>query len=212
MVHVEEVLLSRTLARIFNNVKTLFRDRGYDLERTPSESQLVAALIMKCIKNGEPVLKGHTKDRKSYALTFFSDSNKLPIHSFRDMVEWTNQYMEDKAADVKCVVLIITKDGMTPATKQEMLSYEDTITFESWTHKELLHNITKHELFPPHIPLSPRSTQQVLTRYQTTQDKLYHMSRNDPVAKYYAFQPGTVVKIERRLGLTQPCTVYRLVK
>lgn len=208
-VQAEEVLLSRTLTRVFANVKTLFRDRGYKLERAPKD-ELVASHIMTCIKNGEPVLKGFQLNQCT--LAFLTDVKRLPIHQFRDILETTNTYMETQPETMNCVVLIVCKEGTTPATGSEMSSYKGRIVFESWTHSELLHNLPRHELSPEYIPLSPRSKEQVLTKYMVKEEHLMHMSRSDPAAKYYAFKPGTVIQINRKFGMTTPTTVYRLVK
>jgi DNA-directed RNA polymerase I, II, and III subunit RPABC1 len=68
--------------------------------------------------------------------------------------------------------------------------------------KNLLFNITKHELVPKHEFMNNDEAQEVYNQYsikenQRTQKLPLLMTKTDPVSKYYDFKPGSLIKITR---------------
>lgn len=212
----EQFITTRPLVKVFCNMKQMLKDRGYKLRRYWHDQNLIMNHIVKCIEEGKPVLEATSKkgdSPSSCAIAFFSDIPKLNIGQFRQMLEYTKDYLEQlPSPTTDCTVLVFSKEGLTSSTKAAILADHGNIHFESWVQADLMHNITKHVLFPPHVPLSPRSTQCLLNKYGTQPDKLLQMSSQDAAARYYGLKPGQVVRIERKVGLLPPCVVYRHVK
>ena len=203
-----QYITSRPLVKIAANMKQMLKDRGYRLRRTPSDPDLLVSHILKCVEAGEPVLVGHRGE--AHVIAFFTEVSNLSISQYRQMLDYALEHYPDP--DAPTTVLVLTKDGLTHATRAAMFGDHGHISFESWTYSELSLNITKHALFPKHQALSPRSTRALLARYGTTPDRLYQMNPTDPARKYYGWPSGTVVQVERRLGQLPPSLVYRHVK
>lgn len=83
------------------------------------------------------------------------------------------------------------------------------ITIEVFAEQDLLVNITKHELVPKHILLSPAEKKALLERYRLRETQLPRIRSDDPVAKYLALVKGQVVKIIRKSETAGRYASYR---
>lgn len=89
--------------------------------------------------------------------------------------------------------IIIYSGSSTPmATKLAESSIE--IDMELFTEEELQYNITKHYLVPKHIKLSDEDAESFKIKYGT---KFPVILRSDPIARFYHYKRGDVIKIER---------------
>ena len=67
---------------------------------------------------------------------------------------------------------------------------------------QVCYNVTHHALVPKHT---------VVASTQFKVDNLPVMKKTDPVAQYYGWDVGTVVRIERVFGGHEPVVFFRLV-
>ncbi len=72
-------------------------------------------------------------------------------------------------------------------------------------------NILEHELVPKHEVLSKDEKEEVLKRYNTTEDKLPKILSTDPVVKKIGAKPGDLIKITRKSEVAGEVVYYRLV-
>lgn len=80
--------------------------------------------------------------------------------------------------------------------------------------KNLLFNITKHELVPKHELLDVEDAKKIYERYSIRDNqKILKLplliTKTDPVAKYYDFKPGNLIKITRPSSSIGEAISYR---
>lgn len=93
--------------------------------------------------------------------------------------------------------IIIYEDVMTPSVKKVLQKMN--ITIEIFQKKELIYNITKHDLVPKHEKIDSKDDD--LAKYPT-------IKKTDPVSRFYHFQVGDLIKITRKDG----SLYYRVVR
>ncbi|EPY27408.1 DNA-directed RNA polymerases I, II, and III subunit RPABC1 [Strigomonas culicis] len=82
---------------------------------------------------------------------------------------------------------------------------------ELFEEDDLAVNITRHELVPRHVPLTPEQTREVLQAHALEVHQLPRLLATDPVARYFGLTRGNVVRIERRSESAGVYASYRQV-
>ena len=106
--------------------------------------------------------------------------------------------------------ILIIAGKLTQLAKQRIDEINPIIRVEIFTEGELVVNITKHELVPKHILLSPQEKSELLKRYNIKQSQLPKIFVTDPVAKYHGLTRGDVVKIIRVSETAGKYITYRI--
>ena len=86
----------------------------------------------------------------------------------------------------------------------------DNIRIELFSRDEMQFNITKHELVPQHIKLSPEEVAKLRKELKcpNRELKIPTMLTTDAVARFYGYKEGDCIKIIRKEGFV----MYRIVK
>jgi DNA-directed RNA polymerase subunit H (RpoH/RPB5) len=186
----------KTFEKIISTVNEMFIDRGYVLipktEWSKKNSQIEdLRVIGKSPKTGT-------------VFVYFATDIKVHVKKIREYI----QHMEENKVNH---AVIVYAHQITPGAKSE-LTQKKIETFQS---KELFENITRHALVPRHEQVQTDQEVQSIMKKFHIQSKnefpIYYTS--DPVVRYYGWDPGTVIKIERRLGgLKDPEIYYRIVR
>lgn len=109
--------------------------------------------------------------------------------------------------------IIITKEGITPFAKSEILEIKqnENIQIDVFTESELLFDITEHVLVPKHELLTAEEKENLLVSLKIKEHQLPKILHTDPVAKYYGFEKTNVVKITRISETAGTYLNYRIV-
>ena len=106
--------------------------------------------------------------------------------------------------------LMVGKGNITPSAKQAIIEVQSHFIIEFFEEKELLVNITEHELVPKHIVMNETERQALLKRYRVKESQLPKIQVTDPVARYFGLSRGQVVKIIRTSETAGKYITYRL--
>lgn len=126
---------------------------------------------------------------------------KMSVKALRKLLATTNA-----CARLTCVISVV-HDSVTHFAVKEQLG-EDRL--QIFKYGELMFNVTRHVLVPPHTRVPSGEVEHLLKRLSARIDQIPAIFANDPVVRYHGWTPGTMVEVERRmLGGMQK--YYRLV-
>ena len=190
-------------------------DRGYDVsdeqwildaQKTDLEISLVflkqsalnnvsfCSSLSKLYKSVDnPILAVHFLDRN------FDESKQ------RDKMVSTDQFKSvirefSKQRATKCLLIVPTK--LSPQARKEAARSNLGIML----HEELKFNVAHHCMVPKHVAVSKQDADVFYASRKIDASQLPIIRDTDPVAKYYGYSKGTLVKIER-----PGWTVFRVV-
>jgi len=139
-------------------------------------------------------------------VTFILDAKSF---SKKDLVA-LKTHMDEKYPTNEMTVIIV-QDKQTPQITKELLNDEYKL-YEIFSMKNLMFNITHHEIVPRHIILNQEEIEEMLKIFKTTRAQLPKLLTTDPVAKYYGMKAGDVCKIIRQSPMTGESYYYRILK
>lgn len=151
---------------------------------------------------------------------FIPDENKSPIY-----IHFHNENKSLAKSDLKNLVesliekynnheikiIILLKEKGNGSILKE-INKEIYKNVEIFMNKNMIFNITHHELVPKHIILNEEECAELLDKYSTTLNKLPKMLKTDPIAQYFGMKPNQVCKIIRNSPEVGEYISYRLVK
>lgn len=106
--------------------------------------------------------------------------------------------------------IFITQTPISPSAVRLLSGVPGRIC-EHFQEQDLLVNITRHELVPKHVLLSPEEKARLLERYRLKESQLPRIQVSDPVARYLGLRRGQVVKIIRKSETAGRYASYRWV-
>ena len=130
--------------------------------------------------------------------------------SKKDLVN-LKAYIDENFPTKEMTVIIIVQEKPTPQIAKEFQN-DEFKNYEIFLTKNLMFNITHHEIVPKHIMLNESEEEKVLEEFQSTRTQLPKLLSSDPVAKYYGMKIGDVCKIVRHSPMTGESIYYRIVK
>jgi DNA-directed RNA polymerase I, II, and III subunit RPABC1 len=130
-------------------------------------------------------------------IVFYNEIGKLNVERVLEFLSQMKDY------NIKHSI-VIYKEAVTPVAKKVVEELQDII-FELFEEKTLRYNITQHRLVPKHTALTKVESSAFKKKYGL---KIPVLLTTDPVSKFYFFQRGDIIKIERDNGFIS----YRIVK
>ena len=196
--------------RMRRTISQMLRDRGFNVDPIDYEMDFETFLA---------TFPGPSSEQYNQIYQH-NNPNINPIMTRFDYDDghFTNKQLKDclatmKAKDIKHAILIVTDGSMTPMTVKtvEKIKTQESLQIELFEQKEVLINITEHELVPKHSPLTDEEKKQLLDRYQVTESQIPRILKTDPVIRYLGVDVGTVVEITRKSETAERYITYRLV-
>lgn len=154
----------------------------------------------------EPSLAFSCQDRDGLLLAYVTNETKVGVKSLRKLREECRRYGSKH-------LILICPDGLTPFAAKELEKQDkDELDVEVFRKDEISFCVPRHCLVPPHIPLTSVEKKELLNLLGAAKAScLPKLKQSDPVAKYYHYPIGTVVRIQRRIGILEEETYFRLV-
>ena len=151
---------------------------------------------------------------------FIPDENKSPIY-----IHFHNENKSLAKSDLKNLVesliekynnheikiIILLKEKGNGSIFKE-LNKEEYKHVEIFMNKNMIFNITHHQMVPKHSLLSSEEEEEMLEKYNTTKNKLPKILRSDPIVQYYGMKSDQICKIIRKSPEVGVSVYYRLVK
>ncbi len=154
------------------------------------------------------IIANHSKDVNRIAyVSYILETKTFSKKDLQNLKTFIDETFPTK--DV--TVIIIVQEKPTPQIAKELLN-DEFKSYEIFLTKNLMFNITHHEIVPKHIILNEDEAKSVLEEFQANKSQLPKLLSSDPVAKYYGMKSGDVCKIIRNSPMTGESFYYRLVK
>lgn len=176
------------LQSIYITAAAMLNDRGVRVTSVCVDSRQ----LCDAVRDGRPVIAGEHGD--AHVSVYVDRDDRISVKSVRALVE----------ASPRAILVLVSADGPTAFCRKEI---PESDRLQYFSARELVHNITRHRLVPPHRALAEQETKEVLDRYSALPEQLPVLLMNDPVRRYYNFRPGTIVEI-RRSGMSQEASLY----
>ena len=195
-----------TMFRVRKTVLEMLSDRNYII----SEEDLnldISDFRSRLIENKINIESHNNKNENMY-VHFFLDNKSFGKKDLVNLKEYLNEKYESKNLNI----IIVLKEKPTAQIKKELLN-EEYNNIEIFFVKNLLFNVTKHEIIPKHeIMEDEEEIKKMLEEFQCLPRNLPKILSSDPVAKYYGMKSGQICKITRKSKVTGESIYYRLVK
>ena len=131
------------------------------------------------------------------AIVFFNESPSFDTKSMKEIFSVMSETGVNHS-------IVVYKDKVTPATKST-LEQSDDMKIELFAEEDLQFNITKHRL----QPIFEKLSEDEATEFKKTFGMKYGTLRLDrPIARFYDYRRGDVIRIKRSDGYIN----YRIVK
>ena len=158
--------------------------------------------------------KGGIIDRKN--LTLIVGNKKRLIHVYFTKEDIGVIFIEniirelEKEKGINAIIVLYEPINKI-SEKIIKLINNSKFNIELFNEKELLFNVTKHELVPKHSVISETQKIKLLKTYRINQSQLPRILVTDPVIRYYGLKKGQVVKITRESETAGYYLNYRLI-
>ena len=180
----------------------MVRDRGY---LVPPEELAILDLTVEqfferyldsnfdaniSVLNNRIYTKAAGNDRLGvFFFTHPSDKTEVPVFMIRKVKTTKDQF--------SLTELVVIVDAKISNIGRTELANIGTASLQIFRENELTYNPTKHVTVPVHRLLTAEEAAAVLKQLKVDSNRLLVISDKDPIVKYYGWNPGNIVKIER---------------
>ena len=204
----------KSIIRAFQTINYMLIDRGTIKEKDrkqisiPGNENESRPMIFH-----ETITYKNEKDEQKYSYVIFYLNNKFAIKYMETFLE--PRPNEDKFSPKSDEhVIFVYKDKFTTVNEKNLKKILQFKKFEMFCIKNILFNITKHELVPKHELVETEEAKKIYSRYSIKDNqKILKLplliTTSDSVAKYYDFKPTNLIKITRPSSSVGESVSYR---
>jgi len=198
------------IARLYKIKKTelqMLEARGYYVKNIPYEAFKQSFKI----ENGKiPILNFYGNKINDESSTIYVEYIIAEKIKTDDITQFCMKLKEKNIPNG----IIIISGLISSMARQKLKETNDSKLFhiEIFEDKELIVNITEHELVPKHIILSDEEKQTLLKKYRLKESQLPKILTSDPVARFLGLVKGQVVKIIRASETAGRYITYRIAQ
>lgn len=181
------------LYRCYGTILEMLQDRNYE-----TGEKLDVLTFFNTLRNPNYKLVYAKKHNAEWNLQVFfvrqstsSDSKNLG----KKDIETYKKIMEKNK--VRAAILLLMNIDVTSYASKEIETLKPTYWIECFSVNKLQINITRHEKTPRHQLLTEAETKEFLQKHSLKLDAIPKISQTDPVALYFAAQPGQVFRIDK---------------
>ena len=159
--------------KAFDTLNEMMNDRGYSIVNDSKNSDYI-------------LFKGEGKEDIGIFITTIT---KLCIKTLKEILSITEE------REMKHII-IMYQESITPFVLK-IINNIKNIKVEYFSVNELQYNITKHSLQPIFEKLTKDEIKSIMVKIKNI-EKLPIMFTVDPIARYYNYQKGDVIRVRRR--------------
>jgi DNA-directed RNA polymerase I, II, and III subunit RPABC1 len=185
------VALGNLIGRIKKNVLFMLHDRGIQLneeEQILSNNYSFMDIFCKCMNNNETGFSREYNFEKGKIFVHIIIKNMRKKVCLKEIKE-----IFSKISKINSYILIVP-DKLSFDANLEIQKYKNV---EIFTYDFFLFSLPRHEYVPKHILLNENEKQRFLKKRNLCIEQLPLIRKSDPVIKYYGWQKGSIVQIQR---------------
>ena len=199
----------------FNILHEMFKDRKYDLSIMNTYSDNEIQMIMD--------ESGYDKGSNGSIFQIMMNKNMKLIYHMKskymkgELQKFLNSIDEEE--DINHIIFVF-KEKINSNNEKNIKSLiaqynnndktRKNVKVEMFEIRNLLFNITKHSYVPKHVLLSTTEAEEVYDKYSIkNKTQLPIIYKTDPVAKYFDFKSGELIKISRGSTAIGESITYR---
>lgn len=206
--------------QIYTTCAEMLIDRGYSREVIEKHYLGISAEeFQKLYRNNRlTLLAPHLVNKNEHVyVMLLGDGVKLKKDVLKKIISGVEKLKEaseslNKNSKINLILLIDDSNTATALklVKGHNLTVSD-IFIETFYHKQLQINITKHKDVPQHILMTKEEVEVMLKEENVTKSQLSRILTTDPVARYFGAKKGDIFKIIRPSLAAGQTKTYRLV-
>jgi DNA-directed RNA polymerase subunit H (RpoH/RPB5) len=182
--------VTNDVVRTFITVKEMLGDRNIEIDNLDSISDNELTIMSKKFNI-------FSLDITPTFKIIYYLNNKFKINDLKKFIEDNDK------------IIIIFKEKINNLNIKNLKEL-NVVGLETFTIKELLFNISRHDLVPKHEIITDSEVKEMMDMYQIKQkSQLPIILRTDPMAKYLDVKSGDVVKVTRISPSAGETIVYR---
>lgn len=183
--------------RSFNTLKKMLTDQGHNID------------LLKNISNDELSILHRQSDN---IMQIFVNDHMKVIYYLNNKFKFADlkKFIQSKDNENLTDIVLIFKERINSFNPKNIEEF-DNINLQIFLMKELLFNISKHQLVPKHDVIRDPSEINRLVEHFNLKNKLQFpiILKTDPMARYLNVQSGDLVKITRISPSAGESVLYR---